>query len=183
MDQRSVRRPPIELSGPYRPRPIRWLGRPELAGWKVKVYGISVAGERPHPELLDEGKAIARGVLSTLGTDPSGKGEGSGSPQESGSLSLDVGYGVAVLIVHEARDGNFVLVGWWTGENMLCQRVFHAEPESPLEFTDIGTTGIVGCVWELAVLSFERDAWVECVLAPPEPDVEAYLVRSFEADA
>lgn len=182
MEERAVRRPRIALSGPYRPRPIRWLGHARITGWEVKVYGISVVEETPPPELVDAAKAIARRVLSRLELGPSGKDEGGDTSQESGSLGLQVGYGVAVLIVHEARDGNFVLVGWWTGENMLCQRVFHAKPESPLDFTDIDNTGIVGCIWELAVLSFERDAWVDCVLAAPAPDVEAYLARTFEDD-
>jgi hypothetical protein len=33
----------------------------------------------------------------------------------------------------------------------------------------------VGCVWELAIIAFEREARVRHVLGQSEPDVVAYL--------
>jgi hypothetical protein len=40
-----------------------------------------------------------------------------------------------------------------------------------------------GCVWELAVVEFERRAWLADVLARPEgPDLAAYLSRRFNGD-
>ena len=40
------------------------------------------------------------------------------------------------------------------------------------------------CVWDLALQTFERDAWIECVLDNPSgPDRERYLAttRDFRA--
>ena len=34
---------------------------------------------------------------------------------------------------------------------------------------------LAGCVWELTVLEHERAAWVEHMLVPDEPDLDAYL--------
>ncbi|HEV2130530.1 MAG TPA: hypothetical protein VGR27_05485 [Longimicrobiaceae bacterium] len=92
-------------------------------------------------------------------------------------------YGVAVLIAHEGREGCFVLLSWWAGENMLQHHVYFAPAEPPFEFEYLSPTGVVACVWELAVLAFERDAWVDAVLANPSgPDLDAYLARHLSAD-
>jgi hypothetical protein len=41
----------------------------------------------------------------------------------------------------------------------------------------------VGCVWELAVVDFERRAWLEDVLVNPgDPDLDRYLTRRFSAE-
>ena len=40
-----------------------------------------------------------------------------------------------------------------------------------------------GCVWELAIVDFERRAWIEDVLLnPPGPDLERYLERRLDED-
>ena len=42
----------------------------------------------------------------------------------------------------------------------------------------------MACVWDLAVLAFEREAWLATVLANPtkKPDIKAYLARQMNAD-
>jgi hypothetical protein len=42
--------------------------------------------------------------------------------------------------------------------------------------------GPAACVWDLRVMAFERDAWLECILKNPRPDVEAYLQRRLNED-
>jgi len=40
------------------------------------------------------------------------------------------------------------------------------------------------CVWDLVVQSFERQAWIECVIGNPNgPDVAGYLARQFNGAA
>jgi hypothetical protein len=41
-------------------------------------------------------------------------------------------------------------------------------------------TGLAACVWDLAVIAYERQAWIDAVLAAPVPDVERYLEITFE---
>ena len=77
---------------------------------------------------------------------------------------LAVRHGMAVLIVHEAREGRFVLLDWRTGENMLQHHVYFSPDTDNPEFRDMAQTGIAACVWELKVLSFEREAWIEYVV-------------------
>jgi len=59
---------------------------------------------------------------------------------------------------------NQIIIDWWENDNELCHQVFKALPESPLDFRDITHTGESFCVWELAVIALERDAWIETVL-------------------
>ena len=155
----------IELSGPYRPRPIRFLEVAELDGWRMKVYGITVRGERPNAAVVEAGKRIARERLPQPPFAPPDR------------------YGVGVLIIHEGREGPFVLVDWWTGENMIQHHAYMAPWTAPDAFEYISPTGISVCVWELRVQAFERQAWIDCVLANPAgPDLDAYLARQLNED-
>lgn len=167
--------PPPILTEAYRPRPVRFLGVTRLDGWRVKTYGITAEAERPPGALVEAAERLAREVLPNPPV-------WSPARNEEPVVAKDR-YGVAILIVHEARDGNFALVSWWVGENMLEHHVHFAADGPPFVFEDLATTGIAACVWELSVLAFERTAWVETVLdSPAGPDLDAYLARSMEAD-
>ena len=145
----------------YEPHQIRFLDLTELSGWRVKVYGIAATGDQPSTTLVDAAKAIAQDRLPHPAV-------------------TDDRYGVAVLIVHEARTGNFVLLDWWCGENMLHHKVFSSSLDSPTQLQET-TDGIAACVWELYVLGFEREAWIDTVLANPlGPDVEEYVSCHFD---
>lgn len=165
----------MQLEAPYRPRPVRFLRLADLGGWRVKVYGISAHRERPAPEFVEAAEQLAQGRLPNPPVwSPS---------QDENALVSEERYGVGVLIVHEGREGGFALVSWWAGENMLQHHVYLAPDGPPFAFEDLSPTGIVACVWELAVLAFEREAWVETVLANPQgPDLDAYLDRHLSAD-
>jgi hypothetical protein len=154
---------PIQLRGPYRARPVRFVGLHQLGEWRLKVYGITAAGGRPRRELTDAALSVATNVLPR--------------PAQSNDR-----YGVGFLVVHDAADLCFVLVDWWQGENEIYQRLFSAELDNPADLR-LHSTDAVGCVWELSVIDFERRAWIEDVLANPSgPDIELYMSRRFNAD-
>jgi hypothetical protein len=48
------------------------------------------------------------------------------------------------------------------------------EDENPENFTILGRPW-AGCIWELAPLSHERQAWARHVLQPSQPDLDGYL--------
>ena len=74
------------------------------------------------------------------------------------------------------------LIYWWQSENELHQRIYVSPKDEPIAFTQVENQP-TGCVWELAVVDFERRAWLEDVLANSSgPDVERYLERRFDAD-
>jgi len=71
---------------------------------------------------------------------------------------------------------NQVILDWWERENELRHRVHKAEPDTSLDFRDIKHTGEAFCVWELVAVGFERNVWVQTILAQSErPDLEAYV--------
>jgi hypothetical protein len=146
----------IEVT-PYARRSVRFLELSERDGWKVKVYGISAKNERPNQALVEASKEIAYKRLPLPAVAPNR-------------------YGLGVLIVHEGVDANYVLVDWWVNECILQNHVYTSELNDPSAFEYISPTGMTVCVWELPVLAFERDAWVNNILSSAaRPNVEGYL--------
>lgn len=139
------------------PRPFIALGHEEIQGWLIKRYAITASGGAPSPALLQAARGLAERVLPEAG-------------------DSELGHGVGFVIAHEGRDGNYVLVDWWTGENMLAQQI-HIAPAGRYEaFERFTSRDIVSCVWEMQILAFEGRAWVDKVLSrPQQPDIDGYL--------
>lgn len=147
----------MRLSEPYRPRAIRFLDRWNVGGFRVKVYGIAYQGDSPEAGLCEAAQRVTAQCLA------------------ENAIST-VHYGVGFVGIHEGRDGNFVFVDWWVNENELHHHVYMSKKEDPLRLEDKTAAGIVACVWDLYVMSFERNAWVECVLKRfQKPGIDEYL--------
>jgi hypothetical protein len=150
----------MRLSEPYTARPIRPLGIFEHEAWRLKLYGIAYWGDRPPHALVDAAGACARRVLPALSA---GR------------------YGCGFLGVHAGRGHDFVFVDWWEDENELHHHVFIAPNGEPEKLEEATASGVCACVWDLAVICFERQAWVENVLTNPEgPDLEGYMRRRLD---
>ncbi len=144
----------------YNVRPIRFLELWRESGWTLKVYGITYGREHPREELVEAAKAVARKRLL-------------------GSTNDDNHYGVGFLGVHDGRGANFVFVDYWADENELHHHLYVSPSDKPASLEDVTSTELIACTWDLRVLSFERDAWVEAVLANPSgPSMEGYLART-----
>jgi hypothetical protein len=154
----------MRLVEPYRPRAIRCLDVAELDGWWIKVYGIAYDGGRPAPALVDAALDVAR---RTLPTPPTGGDR----------------YGVGFLGAHQGRGSNFVFLDWWALENELHHRVWFSSLEEPSALRAQETDDPIACAWDLSVLSHERAAWVEHVLARWDaPDLDGYLAAQLNAE-
>jgi hypothetical protein len=127
----------------YQPRAVTQYGVEVINGWSTKVYGL----REPQPALITAAKEIAREVLPP-------------------------GEGAAFVIAHRARPACFVLVYWWATEVDLSLRYFRSPLERPAELESLPANA-VGCVWELALVGHERDAWVRHMLG--DGDLAAYL--------
>jgi len=148
---------------PYRPRRTQSLGVRSLAGWNVKIIGITSAGDLP-------GETELGAVLATIEDH---------LPQPA---RTPVRQGVAFVVVHQGTEALWVQLAWWELD-ILYQRVFRAEP---------GTTGLrrvppggpAACVWELLAIDHERRAWVAHVLERPDaPDLAGYLAETLTITA
>lgn len=149
----------------YKKRPIRFIEIFEADGWQIKLYSISAKQALVPPAYIEAVKAKVPKWLEAAGCYP-----------------LDT-YRVATLILHEGKEGCFAIISWWIDENMLQLFVYLTPNDQPVEFVLYSDKGIVTCVWEMAVLWHERNAWVEHVLQKASnPDFNAYLKDVLNAD-
>jgi hypothetical protein len=150
---------------PYAPRPIRFLELWQPGNWRVKVYGIAYGRAAPRAELIDAAKHFAERTLAT-------------------AADATAHYSVGFLGIHDGRTSNFVFADWWADENELHHRVFISPTDEPANLVDRTATGPAACVWDLRVIGFERDAWLETVLRNPAgPSFDNYLLRRLNEDA
>jgi hypothetical protein len=159
VDGRKVARNPLT----YSPRLVTALPPLDVRDRTLKVYGMFAEPERrstlPAPEWLAQQAAA---VLSP---------------------GLDDGdHPLGFLILHYGRDGAYLLVSQWYDANMLKHWVLGAAGDGSTPFAPLAQRDLVACVWELEVIGFERDAWVNTVLAHGELDDAAraaYLATTF----
>jgi len=153
----------MNIKNPYKTRPVRYIGLIKHEGWTVKAYSISAK----HAMVPDELIAFAKAQLSVW-------------LQKSEGYTT---YNIAVLIVHEGVDGIFTLLNWWIDENTIQNQVFFSAYDKPGTYVGLSENGVVACVWELAVLWHERNAWITHVLKKNDrPDWEGYVNDFLNAD-
>lgn len=141
----------------YQARKITFEGLQEVDGWQVKVYTISQQASFQAVESLHAVQAHLSRLLTTVRQSP---------------LPL---HRHAFIIVHEAREGIWVLLNWWTGGEMLETMTRFINTSSPTELLPSPHTGPLICVWELEVVLHERQAWISHVLSKAtDPDFRLY---------
>lgn len=133
----------------YQTRPVRFLKIVSYNGWRIKCYSISVKSEKISKLFFDKARQCLPLWLQNT------------------SLSGLDNYKIATLILHEGRDGLYAIINWWVDENMLQQFVYFSNYDEPGCFKLLSDKGVFSCVWEMAVIWFERNAWVKNVLEDP----------------
>lgn len=149
----------------YKPRPVRFLEVYDCQGWQIKIYSISSINN-----LVQEKKVVAakQQIPTWL--------------KAANLYELDT-YKIATLILHEGKEGCFAIINWWIDATMIQHFVYLATNEKPNEFALYSHNGIITCVWELAVLWHERNAWMKHILLQStQPNVEAYLLDVMNED-
>lgn len=157
----------IKLNSLYKTRPVRFLDLVEHAGWRIKVYGIRFSEdgteETPDPSIAN---LAQKAMLEQLP-----------QPAVTGSR-----YGVGFLIIHQGQHRNWLLLDWWYEQEILKQHLFSSPLDLPGKVTR-AENDLFACTWELAVHTFERQAWIDTVLNNPNgPDLEAYLQQQLNKD-
>lgn len=149
----------MNLKEPYKPRTIRYLELWQEAEWRIKLYSICHPSKSTDPALVEACKAAARRLL----------------PQPA--LTPDR-YGVGFMGVHQGRSYDFVTLAWWCYDSELRQHTLMRPSSSSYELAPISDAELFSDVWDLRLLAFERDAWVNEVLINAEgPDLDAYLAQ------
>ncbi|MCM2268799.1 MAG: hypothetical protein NDJ75_01705 [Thermoanaerobaculia bacterium] len=148
---------------PFAARPVEFLGVVDHDGWRLKFYSIV------HGQALLDRSDFGRGFRLVLHHLP--------QPPATAERA-----GVGFLIAHQGNGANYAVLCWWDHENELPIRVAVRRPEERGGWRPArGRESI--CVWDLEVIAFERQAYVETLLAGGEVDVAAaaYLERRFVA--
>ena len=116
----------IQITSPYKKRPIRYLGLAQHNGWRIKLYGIRYQGngkaEFPDAVQVELGKER---VLEEL-------------PKTA--VTADQ-YGVGFLIIHQGQQRTWYLLDWWWGEDILKQKLFSSPLNAPSGFPGRGARG------------------------------------------
>ena len=147
---------------PYRPRRTRSLGLVELAGWAMKIIGITASGDLPDDSEVEAAVGTAERHL----------------PEPARTEKRP---GAAFLIVHRGTEALWAILGWWELD-ILYQRLFRADPGA-VAFQRVPPDGPTACVWELLAIDHERRSWVALVLErPADPDLAGYLAATLTID-
>ncbi len=155
----------LKIEESYKKRAIRFLELWNHSGWTLKIYGITYQGEFPRSNIIERAKILACECLPN-------------------PAITENRYGVGFIGVHDGRGASFIFIDWWSDENELNHQVYVASHGNPEEFTYVTPTGLIACVWDLRVLCFEREAWIQTVLANSNgPNVQEYLNLQLNEDA
>ncbi len=145
--------PQFQRTHCYADRPTRFSGCVEHAGWRLKRYDITVDGS-PVPGDYEEGERLLLGLL----------------PSPAATVDRP---GVGFILRHPGRNQWYIVLNWWDNQNELLQRLLVRSERPGSAWHD--PKGLYACcVWDLAVIWHERNAYVRHVLGEPV-DVAAYL--------
>jgi len=146
---------PVDLRELYAPRPVEFVDVWEHEGWRLKVYGIPYGRSHVRAELVEAARKAFGGELPSI--------------DERGST------GAGFIVIHDAEDGCYVLVSRWANAIEVHQRILFADIDEPGMLRPL-ETDVIGCMYELGVIEFERRRWMEVVRENPD-DVD--LARYF----
>ncbi|MEY8752400.1 hypothetical protein [Alkalicoccobacillus gibsonii] len=148
----------------YKKRHIEWMENIAIDSWSVKLYRITK-------------QESSRSMKRNDGFTQLLKQNVNQADQEGHS------YNVAFVIVHEASEAIFTLINWWVEGNMLITKMYISSFESPEDYEEITNSNRAGaCIWELAVISYERNAWVTDVLQHKgaiDHGIKTYLEKQY----
>ncbi len=141
----------------YKPRRIEFAELLRVGDWDIKIYTITTKRKFCSVMALENIEKLMPAWIEEL--------------EESNLLN----HKIAFLIVHEAREGIWVLFNWWTGREMIDSKVYFSEfgKSEKLIPTPFESNALI-CIWELEVFAHERKAWIENILVD-KPNLEAYL--------
>lgn len=134
------------ITNEFKCRAVHFIGLENCDGWTLKCYGISQVNQDIDENHLNTVRKFLPEWL------------------KNARLTDLPTYNVGSLILHEGKEGCFAIICWWIDENMLQLFAYLAKRDKPHVFELISDKGIISCVWELEVLWFERNAWVEEVM-------------------
>lgn len=137
---------------PYLPRVITPAGIRNLNHWQLKCYVIRYSqAQGGTPDYAPAYQLVGQWL-----------------PHDAETVDRP---GVGFVIEHQGKTLNYLIVGWWDNENELRVKVWVQQQGVWRAARDESF-----CVWDLQVMAFERNAFVDTLLQHT-PDIPAYMNR------
>lgn len=146
----------------YAPRRVTFLGTQKVKNHTLKIYSLVAPdyGTPPLPSAEKIEDMLAAGL-----PDP----------------KLDEDHKVGFGILHWAGDGLYTLTNTWYDANMLRMKAFlvdEFESQSP-KMESLDHLNVITCVWELEIFKYERDLWVQSVLAQKPTELTPGVLNDY----
>ncbi|AMY03606.1 hypothetical protein A4R29_14390 [Mesorhizobium ciceri biovar biserrulae] len=81
--------------------------------------------------------------------------------------------GMGFVIIHPGELGVSILAHWWIQGSVLCQHIYR-KLYSATEPMDTVKRPVIACVWELALMNAEQEAWRKTMMKG-EPNPLGYM--------
>lgn len=142
-------------------REIHPANTDEIDGWMVKTYHLLV-----DDAVIDDvmGKSAVLASESLL-------------PRAQVCPPIGDRYGF--LLLHHTGEILWSLMYTWVDGCLLHLKVASLDLSSPDQVHVPLEDPLVGCVWQLPLITHERDSWVHHVVTPTAPRHDAYLADRF----
>lgn len=143
---------PIEI---YQPRHVSDVGNWQVSGHHFKIYGLTATGQTVSTAICATAKHFVE-------TDVQPEIVRMGDSNNTG-----------FVIIHPGALGLSISAHWWVQGSVLCQAFFRQlyDEDTPIDHT---SRPVIGCVWELAIINAEQQAWRRDMMQA-KPDLSAYL--------
>ena len=145
---------PVEV---YHPREVSDHGVWDVGTVQFKVYGLLAQGKSISSETMSK-------AMQFLETEVLDRVAAMGE-------SNDLGF----VIIHPGDLGVSISAHWWVQGSVLCQHI-HRQLYEAAEPMDTVARPVVACVWELALINSEQEAW-RLNMMGRAPDQAAYLAN------
>ena len=159
---KSKRDEQMEHLSRFQPRDIRSLPVLETDGWQLKQYAI-----------LSDGRSFDPAVAEAAGTEALRR-----LPPPGGLEDPVNAHGIGFQIVHFAQVAVVAPVFYWQWGSVLSKiGQLRASWQTPTLFED-GVEKVIGCLWEMDIVSFETNTWKTTVLSgsgTPAERLAAYM--------
>lgn len=144
----------------YKPRQMRFDKERRIGNFRIKVYTVTLEGRDLEWAIYDQGLKAAEKALPSPPT-------------------TEKRPGVGFAICHQGKVMHYIVLCWWDNENELVTRVFVCKADGISEWREAESESF--CVWDLEIMWFERNAYVETVMSTGEESVKEYLERQFSS--
>ncbi|MEM5518930.1 hypothetical protein WNY37_18365 [Henriciella sp. AS95] len=134
---------------PFEPRNVLALPLATMKGWTLKRYAILSVGWNFEDRIVSSALQAAVEQLPTAGD----------------ILNADTNHGVGFQIIHFAEVAVVAPTFYWHWGSVLSNvEQIRAQWDRPTEFSQ-SANDVVGCVWEMDIVSFEVAAWKSTILS------------------